>query len=131
MRDRTLYSQTIREDRRYWHAKLDGTTPGAGVLPCSTRSGNRRRVARRAGFTVDSNVRVAFDKVTKGSPLLAFVIVTAAVKTLLFRYGAGGLIAVGSPTYDPERTATANAGEDGNAVVLVDAVEAGMPFREL
>src|SRR5579875_2749918 len=113
-------------ERAYWLKKLSGTLPDPINFGHGATSGNRTAPSIEYRFEVSQLHTSALLKLSKGSPLSLYVVLTAVLKVLLYKYAGDTDIIVLSPVYSDGALDS-----PGDLLPLRTAVNSASTFKDL
>ncbi len=120
-----VFDSALKEERDYWLAQLAPGWQAAG--PAFEGIEERTDAPAWEGFDVelDAELVAGLTRVTKGSKLLLFTLLLAALQVVLGRYSGSRRPVVGSPS----RLAEGEAEDQGNSLAIVAALDMTHSFK--
>jgi amino acid adenylation domain-containing protein/thioester reductase-like protein len=119
-----LFDPELKAEKDYWIERLSADLTYAALRP--DHEGADDGTTAQIDFRAGAGLYAELQRVTSSSPLLIYAALVGAVKVCLYRHTGVRRVTVGSPAF---------CGDEGsavpNALVVVDELDARMPFRSL
>lgn len=120
-----IFDETLRAERDYWIERLSGEREPSSLRLDFERPEEFSGDRSAAEIALPDDMFRTMIRMSNNSHFLCYTILLAALKVCLQKYTGSRSIVVGSPS----RRVDGEPDEAANALVIVDEIDDGLPFR--
>jgi amino acid adenylation domain-containing protein len=122
-----LFTSRFVQQRKYWLDKLSGEIAQTGILPGCKKSRKSQKDMKKIGISIPGHVKNRLTRLSKGNNLSIYILLLAALKTLIYKYTGNEDVTILSPINKLKVT-----GKTINDCVLIrDRISGDLTFKEL